>query len=203
MTEYIDPNSHILWLDIETTGLDLIDDQILEVGMILTDNKLDEISHISSIYPTVAARTRLRDIERYIKNGDAGENEEFVYKMHKSNGLFDEILSSDVKGSLEIEHGFMRWAEELRIKHGTLPMAGNSVHFDRGFLQEVNSRVIELFTYRNIDVSTIKETLRRFDNSQFEGITARLSGPKSHRVIDDLRHSIAEYRAYLNFLGLL
>ncbi len=203
MTEYIDPNSHILWLDIETTGLDLIDDQILEVGMILTDNKLDEISHISSIYPTVAARTRLRDIERYIKNGDAGENEEFIYKMHKSNGLFDEILSSDAKGSLEIEHGFMRWAEELRIKHGTLPMAGSSVHFDRGFLQEVNSHVVELFTYRNIDVSTIKETVRRFNPSLFTKISGDLKPAKHHRVIDDLRDSISEYRAYMCHLGLM
>jgi len=39
------------------------------------------------------------------------------------------------------------------------PMCGSSVHFDRSFLAAV-PHLVNVFSYRNIDISTIKELLK-------------------------------------------
>src|SRR4051812_30776901 len=72
-------------------------------------------------------------------------------------------------------------------------MAGNSIYMDRIFIAKQFPQFHSHFHYRNVDVSTIKELVRRWFPEEYS------AAPKkkfSHRVLDDIADSIAELKYY-------
>jgi oligoribonuclease len=182
----------LAWCDLETTGLNPHTDTILEIGFIFTDDQLNELSRNSWVLPF------------------AGQVDAFIEKMHGpstlgGSGLLDECanqvkrrLSRDyfvpkIEGWIRIE--LRKHLGETIIKDARPPLCGSSIHFDYRFLSASRefSKILELFHYRMIDVSVIKELARRWAPEVYDG---RPKPGARHRVLPDLEDSIAELRYY-------
>ena len=61
---------------------------------------------------------------------------------------------------------------------------------DRRFLQRYMPKLEDYFHYRNVDVSTIKELVKRWKPDIANGFHKK----GSHLALDDIRESIAELR---------
>jgi oligoribonuclease len=180
----------LIWIDIETNGLEPDKCKILEVACVITNDDLTQVGEFSRVI-------HHREIT---VNG-------FIFDMHSKNGLLEEVLScSDPKGfkahpdapgrnTIEVvELELLEWVK-MYTKHEekAVPLAGSSVHFDRAFLAVHMPELEGHLHYRNVDVSTVKEIVRRFcpELPKFEGL-----GEGAHRAYADIQHSIAELRYY-------
>ncbi|WP_106848387.1 oligoribonuclease [Blastococcus sp. Marseille-P5729] len=173
-------NSDLLaWIDCEMTGLRLDHDALIEVAAVVTDgdlNVLDEGIDIV-IHTTDEMLESMPPV---------------VVEMHAASGLTDEVRRSTV--SLEQAEQLVVDYLSKHIKtHGTVPLCGNSIGVDRGFIARDMPRVNEMLHYRMIDVSSIKELTRRwypraYYNKPEKGL--------AHRALADILESVTELRYY-------
>ena len=114
-----------------------------------------------------------------------------VQEMHKASGLTEAIRVSTISLS---EAGAATLAFlRATVPKGEVPLCGNSIGTDRRFLQQYLPDVEAWFHYRNVDVSTIKELVRRWRPDVLSSAPEKAS---SHRALDDVRASIDELRHY-------
>lgn len=170
----------VVWIDLETGGLDPQECPILEVGCIVTDDQFNEIWR-----------------ERWVihTNGSTREKcDSFVREMHEKSKLWDACKLSP--WSIEAVDSLL--AEALTLPDGEKkpPLAGSSVHFDRKFMDVYMPKSIAKLTHRNIDVSSFKEVFKRI----LPGCEYKTAGDKAHRALDDLDHSIAELKYYVGHI---
>jgi len=164
----------ILWIDVETTGLNPKTDHLLEVALLMTTDQLLPVTKRSVV----------------INPGPVMQLDEYVEKMHTKNGLLEEVRSYGVPTSEATEY-LRDWMES--VFEDPPPLAGSSVQFDRGFIAEHMPALHDLIHYRNIDVSTIKELARRFD-----GVMPTSEKSPNHRAEEDIMYSIAELQHYID-----
>lgn len=171
-------------IDIETTGLDERSEEILEIGAILFDDRLNEIDHVQVVAPTAGGWNRV--------HGD--QLDEFIVNMHTKSGLIDDILAMDAPstGGLGLlEETIREWSNHLG---GRQPMLGSSVHFDRAFLKEHVRDLHDLFTYRNIDASSFMQLAKVTDPAKGQRALDLRQVTTTHRTIDDVRASAETLR---------
>lgn len=174
------PDSVLLWMDLEMTGLDVEREVIVEIAALATDavtlEPLDEgVSAVVHQPDDVLARM-----------GD------FVRDMHTRSGLLEEIRAS----TLSLPEAGARVLEYLKAHAPTprsVPLCGNSIGMDRRFLARYLPEMEEHLHYRSIDVSSVKELCRRWYPEPFK---ARPEKEEGHRALADIRASIEELRYY-------
>ena len=167
----------MVWIDIETTGLDVDRDAVLEVGCVITDGALEAVGHRSFVIKT---------------NPHALEQMHPVAKeMHEANGLLDAIRKGEGIDMVTAESHLMQFIDRYTFSEHR-PLCGSSVQFDRNFLDVYMPGLMSMFHYRNIDVSTFKELVAIWCPDK-AAPTHRL---KTHRPIEDLECSIDELRHY-------
>lgn len=180
----------LIWCDIETTGLDPRKELLLEVGFKITDLDLNVIDDRQVTIWTTP------DYDEHCKEDKV---DPFVWEMHKKSGLWDVVQSEGSKP------GEARtWIYEWINGHGVSkdePLCGSSVQFDRLWLDMWMPEVINRFSYRNIDISTLKELCRRYNPELYTKLEDDVPNHKLHRVLPDLDDTIAEFKFYRdNFL---
>ena len=171
----------LFWVDLETTGLDLADDYLLEVAVVITGGDLDELWHDSWVVqpPDNGWKARL--------DGNA-----FVYELHERNGLVADLEGG--KG-VPVAHVSDEISDALpRLGADGAVVAGSSVRFDRAVLDRDLPKVAEQLHYRTVDVSSLKELCRMWQPTTMEDATPVEA--KTHRALDDIRASIEELRTY-------
>ncbi len=141
--------SVLAWMDLEMTGLDPIEDVIVEIATLITNDDLEEIA----VGPNLVIHQPSEKLENMSKH---------VKQMHTSSGLLDEISKSDTSLSLAGEKT-LNFLKEHIEKAATIPLCGNSIGTDRRFLSESLPDLASFFHYRSIDVSTIKELAKRWN----------------------------------------
>jgi oligoribonuclease len=177
----------LVWLDIETTGLNADKEVILEIGFKVTDLEFKTLD------------------QHQVLIWDKGYNfahdnaPKFVQNMHTESDLWTHAKDWGV--SLEkAEHDIMHFLEkQCKLGQGADPLCGSSVHFDRNFLAAYMPKVNDYFHYRNIDVSTFKEVAARYAPT-LESMLTYPSPTKAHRVMPDIDDSIAEFKFYSEVL---
>ena len=173
------PSDVLVWLDLEMTGLDLQRDVIVEIAVLATDTDLRALDD---------------GLDLVIHHPDEILEQigEFVRKMHTSSGLLDAIRASTVDletaGAAVLEY-VQRHAPEPR----TVPLCGNSIGVDRRFLARHLPTIEDHLHYRSIDVSSVKELVRRWNQEAYEHRPPKGGG---HRALADVRESIAELAYY-------
>lgn len=173
----------IAWIDTETTGKRPDLGLLLEVAVIITDNELNQL----------ASHSRVIRHDRHLAYTYA---DEYVRQMHTRNGLFDELEDgvSQHVAEAELISLISTAVRDHGTGHGLPVVAGNSIGFDRKWLErhmpELNEDHLH---YRNIDVSSIKECARRFAPHVLESAPSKQLG---HRGRSDLIESIEEFRHY-------
>jgi oligoribonuclease len=179
------PNeNHLIWIDLEMTGLDPDSDSIIEIATLVTDTDLNILAE----GPELAIR---HPIERLAAMDDWNRNQ------HSKSGLWQRVLESThdmaVAEALTVEF-LAAW-----VPSGKSPICGNSICQDRRFLARCMPRLERYFHYRNLDVSTIKELARRWSPDIAKG----LSKASTHTALSDIRESVEELRYYRRFMGPL
>jgi len=173
----------MVWVDLETTGLEEKAGLPLEAGVLITDLELNEIA---------AAQYMIQwgklDWDSY---------DPFVRAMHEASGLRAEY---DAGAGLAISDVENLLCAFLRTHDATdLPMAGSNVaNFDRAWVREFMPTFNDTFHYRNVDVSSIKEACRLYNPEVYAKLPPKL---ETHRTVQDCRDTVSEFSFYRdNFL---
>lgn len=173
---------HLLWVDLETTGVDDNLDSIIEVGAILTDTNLNEIDQKSILVePTDEAMLRL------------GRNET-VTEMHQANGLLDDLNTDTVYPPHLADSMLVGMLEEHSVKKHRVMLAGSGVsHFDRRFIKAQLPYTDTYLAYPSIDIGVVRRTWQMLVPGHGVG-PAKSS--KTHRALDDIKYHLEEARAF-------
>ncbi|HUU40364.1 MAG TPA: oligoribonuclease, partial [Desulfatiglandales bacterium] len=161
---------------LEMTGLDPEKDSILEIATVVTDYDLEVVAE----GPNIA----INQPEEIISSMD-----EWNMTHHKESGLLDRVKAS----SCDCQNAAQKTLEFISTycKKKKSPLCGNSVWQDRRFLKKHMPGLEEFFHYRNIDVSTIKELVRRWYPS-----LPSYKKQKAHLALKDIKESINELIYY-------
>lgn len=162
----------MVWVDLETTGLDPKKNVILEIGVIITDAFLNELIARSWVVGRAAKEER--------ENADP-----IVRAMHDANGLWDECESSTTLLS-DVETHVIKFIVENAGSRG--PICGSSPHFDKSFLDVEMPDLARHFNHRVFDVSTLKQAMLCWTSKEFP------PSEPAHRALADVRGSIAVAR---------
>lgn len=169
----------LVWMDLEMTGLDPAKHVIVEIATLVTDDDLNVVAEGPDL--VVHQPEELLALM-----------EPVVVEMHTKSGLLDAIRASTITladaGQATLEF-IKAWVPEPR----KVPLCGNSIGMDRRFLDQYLPDIEHWLHYRSIDVSTIKELVRRWYPSATHGRPFKLG---NHRALDDIRESIAELAFY-------
>lgn len=170
--------THILWLDLETTG-STKGAEIIEVAVALTPATPDLPVLASYSTPVRASRKALDEMPRK------------VVEMHTSNGLLE--LVDDAPPLWMAESAILGLVGDVLPK-GKLPIGGSGVgHFDREMVRQTMPRLDKRLTYYTIDVGPTRRML--------DLVGVRLpQEPKTHRAADCIREHLAEARRYFALL---
>ena len=159
------------------TGLDTINDSIIEMASIVTDGELNVLAE----GPVLA----IQQDEEVLKAMDHWNR-----SHHTDSGLWQRVVHSphSLRAAELANIEFLKdWVEK-----GTSPMCGNSICQDRRFLARCMPELEDYFMYRNLDVSTLKELARRWAPDVAKSVVKN----GSHLAMDDIKDSIAELEHY-------
>ena len=168
----------LVWIDCEMTGLDLVQDVLIEVAALVTDANLNVLGDGVDVVikPSPDALAQMGD---------------FVREMHAKSGLLP-LLDEGV--DLETaEQQVLNYVREFVPNPRSAPLAGNTIGTDRSFLARDMPTLEQHVHYRNVDVSSIKELSRRWFPRAYYNTPAK-SG--NHRALADIQESIEELRYY-------
>ena len=173
------PTDALVWIDCEMTGLDPIEDVLVEIAVIVTDAELNPLDDgLDIVIATDPAKLAGMD--------------DVVREMHTSSGLLDEIAKATT--TLEqAEDQVLAYLKQFVPERRKAPLCGNTIATDRSFLVRYMPRVDDHLHYRMIDVSTIKELSRRWYPRAYYNAPAKGGG---HRALADILESINELRYY-------
>jgi oligoribonuclease len=169
--------NNLVWLDMEMTGLDPERDRIIEVAIVVTDSQLNTVAEAP------------------------------VLVVHQSDGVLEAMdgwnkstharsgLTAKVKASALAEAEAEQQCLDFLVQHvpsRTSPICGNSICQDRRFLARTMPRLEAYFHYRNLDVSTLKELVKRWKPDLAKGLTKH----GKHEALADIYESIEELKYY-------
>ncbi len=168
---------NLIWIDLEMTGLDTDRDHIIEIATIVTDSNLNTLAE----GPVIAVHW-----------GDDVLNgmDEWNTRQHGQSGLTQRVRESrfDLATAEKATIEFL----QKHVPAGKSPMCGNSICQDRRFLAREMPALENFFHYRNLDVSTLKELMKRWRPDLSDGFKKG----STHLALDDIRESVAELKYY-------
>lgn len=173
-----DVNDKMVWIDCEMTGLDLVNDALIEVAVLVTDGQLNVLGEGVDVIirPPALALEQMP---------------EFVRDMHTRSGLLNEL--NEGLTMADAEQQVLDYVRQHIPEPRKAPLAGSSVFTDRGFLARDMPGLEAHLHYRIIDVSSIKELARRWYPRAYFASPVKNGG---HRALADIKDSLDELRYY-------
>ncbi|MCB1913463.1 MAG: oligoribonuclease [Zoogloeaceae bacterium] len=169
--------NHLIWLDMEMTGLEPDSDRIIEIAIVITDSKLETVAEA----PVIAVHQPQAVLDGM---------DEWNRNTHGRSGLIERVRASSV-GEAEAEAQMLAFLQ-AHVPARTSPMCGNSICQDRRFLARYMPKLEAWFHYRNLDVSTLKELAKRWRPEVHKGVEKK----GRHEALADIQESIQELRHY-------
>jgi len=170
-------DTHLVWIDMEMSGLKPDSDSVLEVALIVTDKNLNLVEE-SQVLVVHQPDTVLDAMDNWNKG------------THGKSGLIDKVKASTL-GEAEVEAQMIEFMKK-HVGERKSPMCGNSICQDRRFLARHMPKLEAYFHYRNLDVSTLKELAARWRPELKDGFKKA----NSHTALADIQESIEELKYY-------
>lgn len=172
---------NLVWLDLEMTGLEPDRDTIIEIATVITDSDLKVLAEgpVMAVHQSDAVLAAM---------------DPWCVDQHGKSGLTEKVRQSQVS----MEEAQARSVEFVSkwCPPKIAPLCGNTIGQDRRFLVKYMPLLHDYFHYRSIDVSTVKELVKRwYPNDRYE-----YSKTKQHEALEDIRESIAELQHYRKFI---
>jgi oligoribonuclease (3'-5' exoribonuclease) len=173
----------LLWIDLETTGLSSVDDYVLEVAWTITDNSLvtvdDVYTHVCDISP-----------KAWVQLTQTPE----VLEMHRNTGLLTEIdEAKDLMRLEDIEDQIIDQLKNVNTEEQIM-VAGFSVHFDLGFINEHMPRLAKMLSHRTYDVTTLKTFFKSVH------VSHNVENYGKHRAHYDIVEALSIAREYRDYV---
>ena len=170
-------DDRLIWLDMEMTGLNPLQDRIIELAIVITDKNLNTIAEgpVWVVHQT----------DEVLAGMDAWNQ-----KTHGNSGLIEKVRASSLTEA-QVEQAALEFITQY-IGMGKSPMCGNSIGQDRRFMVQYMPNLEQHFHYRNLDVSTLKELARRWYPRIYDGFKKQTR----HTALADVYESIDELKYY-------
>ncbi|HKU46372.1 MAG TPA: oligoribonuclease [Burkholderiales bacterium] len=168
--------NNLAWIDMEMTGLQPDSDRIIEIATLVTDAQLNVLA-TGPVLVVHQPQEVLDGMDSWNKS------------THAKSGLIERVRASRLT-----EADAERQAIAFLAAHvpaGASPMCGNSICQDRRFLARWMPKLEAHFHYRNLDVSTLKELVKRW-KPELKGFTKE----GKHEALADILESIEELKFY-------
>lgn len=170
----------ILWIDMEMTGLDVEHEVVIEVAAIVTDLHFQELDCIESV---------VKQPEEFLEHMDDWNRDH-----HSKSGLLAKVPQGISPEMMELK--LIDLAKKHFPENTEKPiLAGNSISQDRAFINRYFPSFAKRLHYRMLDVSSWKIIYRNVYGYEYKK-------GNHHRALDDIRESIEELKAYMNFIDL-
>jgi oligoribonuclease len=169
--------NNLVWIDLEMTGLEPDVDVIIEIATLVTDSELNILAQgpVIAIHQSDATLAKMDDWNQ---------------KHHGKSGLIDRVKASQFSEADAVAQT-IEFLEKY-VPKGASPLCGNSIGQDRRFLNKYMRELEDYFHYRSIDVSTVKELVKRWSPQSMDGFTKQ----STHQALQDIQESIAELQFY-------
>ncbi|MEQ8858807.1 MAG: oligoribonuclease [Pseudomonadales bacterium] len=169
--------AHLVWIDMEMTGLDPEKERIIEIATIVTDSNLEVVAEgpVLAVHQPESLLAAMDDWNQ---------------SHHSASGLLERVRKSAVS-EREAEAATVAFLEE-HVEKKRSPLCGNTIWQDRRFLTRYMPTLEDYLHYRMVDVSSIKELVARWRPDLMAGFTKN----NEHTALADIRESIAELRYY-------
>ena len=171
-----DPNN-LVWIDMEMTGLQPDSDRIIEIGLLVTDAQLALLAE-GPVLAVHQPDSVLEAMDSWNKS------------VHKKSGLIERVRAAAMTEA-QAESEAMAFLAR-HVPAASSPMCGNSICQDRRFLARWMPQLEAFFHYRNLDVSTLKELVRRWKPEAVKGFAKE----GKHEALADILESIEELKYY-------
>lgn len=170
-------SSHLIWLDMEMTGLSVEENVIIEVAVVITDTNLNILDETPS-YAISQPESELKKMDKW----NVG--------THTRSGLLERVRESTLT-TTEVEAKILKFVKKYTFKDQS-PLCGNTIHQDRKFIVKYMPKLAEHLHYRNLDVSTLKELAKRW----YPAVFAAFVKHNKHEALADIHESINELKYY-------
>lgn len=161
----------------EMSGLIPDSDRILEVALVVTDSQLKVVAE-APVLAVHQSDSILDNMDKWNKS------------THAKSGLIDKVKASKLNED-EVEKDMIAFLQKY-VPPNISPMCGNTICQDRRFLARTMPKLEAYFHYRNLDVSTLKELVKRWKPDILAGLTKQ----GKHEALADIYDSIAELKYY-------
>lgn len=172
-----DKELNLIWIDLEMTGLDPLQERIIEIATVVTDSELNVLAE----GPSIAINQ---------PNALIQAMDDWNTNQHGKSGLTERVIQSTVTEA-QAESETIEFLKQW-VPGGVSPMCGNSIGQDRRFLVRYMPELANYFHYRNLDVSTLKELVVRWKPELINGFEKK----GTHLAMDDVYDSIRELVYY-------
>ncbi len=171
-----DPNA-LVWIDLEMTGLNSDSDHIIEIATIITDSQLNVVAQ----GPVLA----VHQPDSVLSGMD-----EWNTRTHGESGLTQRVRESTLSAA-DVERETLAFIQQ-HVPKNKSPLCGNSICQDRRFMVREMPQLEAYVHYRNLDVSSLKELVKRWKPELCAGLVKK----NTHKALDDIIESIDELRYY-------
>ena len=171
--------NNLIWIDMEMTGLVPETDRIIEIALLVTDSQLNLVAE----GPVLV----VRQPDEVLAAMDSWNR-----SVHAKSGLVEKVKASRLDEAMAENQAI----EFLRqhVPPGVAPMCGNTICQDRRFLARWMPKLEAYFLYRNLDVSTLKELVKRWKPELIKEMMKLKQG--KHEALADIYESIEELKFY-------
>lgn len=168
----------LLWVDVETTGVDRDRDKLLEVGMRCTSVDATET------YGTLTRLVRPASLA-------LDDFTPLTFSMHCDSGLLFDLVGSDRSKTDRnaVADAALEFVDSLAQRFTLIP-AGTNVDFDIDFIRCLDPMIMSRLSHRKLDVTTLRHLCDWFTDEE----PYKAHGPSLHRVRSCIERDISDYR---------